>query len=85
MFGKRHGDIFSLSEFALHPLLGEAQKGGVIVLGGFLRLQPTIESILAGVQLSMAELYPQPGRLVARLAPVPARQRSISDSSLTRL
>ena len=67
------------------PLFGEAQKGRVVVLGGFLRFQPTIESILAGVQLSMAELYPQPGRLVARLAPVPARQRFVSDSLLTRL
>lgn len=32
------GTFHSVSKLALHPLLGEAQKGGVIVLGGFLRL-----------------------------------------------
>lgn len=32
------GTFHSLSELALDPLLSEAQKGRVIVLGGFLRL-----------------------------------------------
>ena len=32
------GTFHSLSELALDPLFSEAQKGRVIVLGGFLRL-----------------------------------------------
>lgn len=32
------GTFQSVSKLALNPLLGEAQKGRVIVLGGFLRL-----------------------------------------------
>lgn len=32
------GTFHSLSKLAFNPLLGEAQKGRVIVLGGFLRL-----------------------------------------------